>query len=169
MINNPIHKENENAYPAPASQNATVLAEKAIKLAAELHTNAQASQNKSEKAQAAQLSGMMADPIGKTMTMNLSDQAFRSHIPRRVNNQIRHLIDGYGVPSYLAWWERIAMEVGTQVGRVVPGMVVPMIVAKLRAETSSVIIPAEDGPLRKYLQSRKEMGTRLNLNYLGEA
>ncbi|MFT7586672.1 MAG: RHH-type proline utilization regulon transcriptional repressor/proline dehydrogenase, partial [Cellvibrionaceae bacterium] len=42
-------------------------------------------------------------------------------------------------------------------------------VAKLRAETSSVIIPAEDGPLRKYLQSRKEMGTRLNLNYLGEA
>ncbi|MFK7802582.1 MAG: bifunctional proline dehydrogenase/L-glutamate gamma-semialdehyde dehydrogenase, partial [Anaerolineae bacterium] len=173
MINSPettpLQEKNVVDGPPPANLDPKVLAEKAIKLAADLHTVAKSNQNRSEKAQATQLSGMMADPVGKTMTMNLSDQAFRSHIPRRVNDQIRHLIDGYGVPSYLSWWEQVAMELGTQVGRVVPGMVVPMIVAKLRAETSNVIIPAENRPLRKYLQSRKEMGTRLNLNYLGEA
>ena len=158
--------------PAPTTRSTVdidLLAEKAIALAADLHAAAKESQTWSEKAQSSKLAGMMEDPAGKNMTQALSDQAFRSHTNSRVNNQIRHLIDKFGVPKYFSWWERVGMSLGTQVGRLMPNIVVPLIVAKLRSETSNVIIPAEDAPLRRYLQSRKEMGTRLNLNYLGEA
>jgi RHH-type proline utilization regulon transcriptional repressor/proline dehydrogenase/delta 1-pyrroline-5-carboxylate dehydrogenase len=141
----------------------------AVELAAELLTAAQAQQTETEKRQAAKIEGMMNDPLGKIMTMALSDQAFRSHNPARINDQIRHLIEGYGVPSYFADWEQIALALGTRVGEYIPHMVVPFVVAKLRAETSSVILPGEEDPFRAYLQKRRKSGTRLNLNHLGEA
>jgi RHH-type proline utilization regulon transcriptional repressor/proline dehydrogenase/delta 1-pyrroline-5-carboxylate dehydrogenase len=146
-----------------------VLAHQAVELAAELLAEAQAQQTESEKRQAAKIEAMMNDPMGKVMTMALSDQAFRSHNPARINDQIRHLIEGYGVPSYFADWEQVALTLGTRVGEYIPHMVVPFVVAKLRAETSTVILPGEEDPFRAYLQKRRKSGTRLNLNYLGEA
>ncbi|MCB0060558.1 MAG: hypothetical protein KDE19_00515, partial [Caldilineaceae bacterium] len=145
------------------------LAERAVALAAALLQGAQAQQTETEKRQAAKIAGMMDDPMGKVMTMALSDQAFRSHDPSRINDQIRHLIAGYGVPSYFADWEQVALELGTRIGQYIPHMVVPFVVAKLRAETSSVILPGEEEPFREYLQKRRKGGTRLNLNHLGEA
>ena len=115
------------------------LAKRAVALAAEMLIEARAQQTEAEKRQAAKIEGMMNDPMGKVMTMALSDQAFRSHNPSRINDQIRHLIEGYGVPSYFGDWEQAALELGTRVGQYIPHMVVPFVVAKLRAETSSVI------------------------------
>ena len=148
---------------------AEMLTEQAVALAGELLTVAQAQQTEAEKKQAAKIGGMMGDPMGKVMTMALSDQAFRSHNPSRINNQIRHLIAGYGVPSFFADWEQVALELGTRIGQYIPHLVVPFVVAKLRAETSSVILPGEEEPFRDYLQKRRQSGTRLNLNHLGEA
>ena len=70
------------------------LATKAVALAADLLETAKAQQTSQEKRQAVKIAGMMNDPSGKLMTMALSDQAFRSHDPKRINNQIRHLIEG---------------------------------------------------------------------------
>ena len=145
-----------------------VLTEQVVELTAELLAAAQAQQTEAEKRQAAKIEGMMNDPMGKVMTMALSDQAFRSHNPGRINDQIRHLIAGYGVPRYFADWEQVALELGTRIGQYIPHMVVPFVVSKLRAETSSVILPGEEDPLRNYLQKRRTGGTRLNLNHLGE-
>src|SRR6185295_18897366 len=50
-----------------------------------------------------------------------------------------------------------------------PGLVVPPIIARLRHETQSVILPGEEQELRRYLRERRQHGTRLNLNQLGEA
>ena len=145
------------------------MAIRAIELAAELLQAAQAQQTENEKRQSTKIWGMMNDPNGKVMTMALSDQAFRSHNPARINDQIRHLIEGYGVPIYFADWEQIALALGTRVGEYIPQMVVPFVVAKLRAETSNVILPGEEDTFRSYLEKRRRSGTRLNLNQLGEA
>ncbi|RYD33740.1 MAG: aldehyde dehydrogenase family protein, partial [Verrucomicrobiaceae bacterium] len=40
---------------------------------------------------------------------------------------------------------------------------------ELRNESSSVILPGEDGPLHRHLRKRREAGMRMNLNQLGEA
>lgn len=150
-------------------QSLNELTQSAIKLAANLLEAAHDQQSSREKRQASKIAGMMRDPAGKTMTMALSDQAFRSQNPIRINDQIRHLIEGYGVPSYFSGWEQVALELGTRIGEYIPHLVVPLVVAKLRAETSNVILPGEEDPLKSYLKKRRDSGTRLNLNHLGEA
>ncbi len=157
-------------YPTeetPAPQND--IAQEAVDLAAKLLAAAKAHQNASERAQSAKFGGMMNDPDGKTLTMLMPDQAFRSHNAARVAGQIRHLTDRYGIPVYMETWERAALWLGNLAGRVAPDLVVPFIVAKLRDETKSVILPGERDRFKAYLDKRRATGTRLNINYLGEA
>ncbi|MBV7336223.1 bifunctional proline dehydrogenase/L-glutamate gamma-semialdehyde dehydrogenase [Chloroflexi bacterium TSY] len=161
---NPVSSLDQTDESSP-----TQLAQQAVGLAAQLLTAAQAQQTSEEKRQAAKIAGMMDDPMGKLMTMALSDQAFRSHSPARINDQILHLIEGYGVPAYFADWEQVALDLGTRIGQYIPHLVVPFVVAKLRAETHNVILPGEEGALRDYLAQRRSEGIRLNLNHLGEA
>jgi RHH-type proline utilization regulon transcriptional repressor/proline dehydrogenase/delta 1-pyrroline-5-carboxylate dehydrogenase len=48
-------------------------------------------------------------------------------------------------------------------------VIVPPIVARLRHETESLILPGEEEELQRYLAQRRRAGVRLNLNLLGEA
>lgn len=161
---NPDTLTNETQKP-----DLNTLAQEAVVLAEQLLANANAQQTASEKAEAKKMAGMMEDPAGKIMTMALSDQAFRSHKPARIANQLKYLVDTYGVPKYMVAWEKAALKVGTEVAQVTPDMVVPFIVGKLRSETSRVILPGEEAKLKAYLEKRYATGTRLNLNQLGEA
>ncbi len=145
------------------------LAQEAVKLAAQLLQEAEKVQTSAEATQGAKLARMMKDPNGKTMTMQLSDQAFRSHDSSRVADQIAHLIDQYGVPRYFEQWEQLALALGSQVAKYLPALVIPLIVERIRQETNNVILPSEDRKFQAYLKSRRETGTRLNINHLGEA
>lgn len=145
------------------------LGQQAVALAAQLLTKAKHQQTGQEKAHAAKIARMMEDPQGKAMTLALADQAFRSHTPARIADQLKHLIDHYGVPHYFAAWEQAGLHLGGLIGEYIPHLVVPLVIAKLRHETQSVILPSEEDELRAYLHQRYTAGTRLNLNQLGEA
>ncbi len=159
------------ASPPPADSDLIdeSLALQAVDLAGQLLVEAQANQTPAERDQGAKIAGMMDDPAGKALTMALSDQAFRSHNPARIADQIRHLLRGYGIPRYFSLLEQAALKVGSVAGQFLPGVVVPAIVARLRQETRAVILPAEEGAFRPYLHERRAQGTRLNINQLGEA
>lgn len=141
----------------------------AVELAAALLQQALAQQTRAEREQAERLARLMADPQGKELTIALVDQAFRSHRPARIADQISHLLDEYGAPRYMDWWERAGLTLGGVMGHYLPAVVVPPIIARLRQETRTVILPAEEGDLRAYLRRRRQDGIRLNLNQLGEA
>ncbi|NJL33016.1 MAG: hypothetical protein HC893_03145 [Chloroflexaceae bacterium] len=98
-----------------------------------------------------------------------SDQVFRSRVSARIANQLDHLLRGYGLPNYMENWEQTALALGGALGGYLPGAVVPPFAQRLRKETQSVILPGEERALRAYLKQRRATGTRLNLNYLGEA
>src|SRR6266704_2881938 len=117
-----------------------------------------------EVAQARKLARMMEDPHGKQLTIALTDQAFRSRRPERTADQLRYLLERYGAPRYMEWWERAALVLGAVMGYYLPSLVVPPIVARLRHETESFILPGEEEDLRRYLAERRAEGTRLNLN-----
>ncbi|MBX3012013.1 MAG: proline dehydrogenase family protein [Caldilineaceae bacterium] len=142
---------------------------RAVALAEQLLAAAKAQQTEAERDQAQRIARMMDDPRGKALTIALSDQAFRSHRPARVADQLRHLLERYGAPGYMEWWERSALTLGGVLAHYLPSMVVPPLVARLRQETRTVILPGEEAELRRYLQQRRQSGTRLNLNQLGEA
>jgi RHH-type proline utilization regulon transcriptional repressor/proline dehydrogenase/delta 1-pyrroline-5-carboxylate dehydrogenase len=145
------------------------LAQRAVELARALLTEARAQQTAEEHAQAKKLARMMADPHGKELTIALADQAFRSRRPERIADQLAYLLERYGVPQYMDWWERVALQLGGAMAHYLPSLVVPPIVSRLRHETQSVILPGEEEDLRRYLTERREAGLRLNLNQLGEA
>ena len=145
------------------------LAHRAVELAEALLHDARAQQTPDEHAQARKLARMMADPHGKALTIALADQAFRSHRPQRVADQLAYLLERYGVPQYMDWWERVALLLGGAMAHFLPSLVVPPIVNRLRQETQNVILPGEEEDLRRYLEERRRAGMRLNLNQLGEA
>jgi RHH-type proline utilization regulon transcriptional repressor/proline dehydrogenase/delta 1-pyrroline-5-carboxylate dehydrogenase len=145
------------------------LADRAVELAEVLLREARAQQTPEERAQARKLARMMADPHGKELTIALADQAFRSRRPARIADQLAYLLERYGVPQYMDWWERVALLLGGAMAHYLPGLVVPPIVARLRQETQNVILPGEEEDLRRYVAERRRAGMRLNLNQLGEA
>jgi RHH-type proline utilization regulon transcriptional repressor/proline dehydrogenase/delta 1-pyrroline-5-carboxylate dehydrogenase len=148
---------------------ATRPADRAVELAEALLREARAQQTADERAQARKLARMMADPHGKELTIALADQAFRSRRPERIADQLAYLLERYGVPQYMDWWERVALLLGGAMAHYLPSLVVPPIVARLRHETQNVILPGEEEDLRRYIEARRAVGMRLNLNQLGEA
>jgi RHH-type proline utilization regulon transcriptional repressor/proline dehydrogenase/delta 1-pyrroline-5-carboxylate dehydrogenase len=145
------------------------LAPRAVEVAEALLREARAQQTPDERAQARKLARMMVDPHGKELTIALADQAFRSHRPERIADQLAYLLERYGVPRYMDWWERVALLLGGAMAHYLPSLVVPPIVARLRQETQNVILPGEEDELRRYIEARRRAGMRLNLNQLGEA
>src|SRR5437879_1920869 len=81
-------------------------AHRAVALAEALLQAAKAQQTPQEHSQAQKIARMMVDPHGKELTIALADQAFRSHRPARIADQLRHLLEQYGTPRYMDWWER---------------------------------------------------------------
>ncbi len=145
------------------------LAARAVELAEALLREARAQQTAEERARAERLARMMADPHGKELTIALADQAFRSRRPERIADQLAYLLQRYGVPHYMDWWERAALLLGGAMAHYLPSLVVPPIVSRLRHETQNVILPGEEEDLRRYVAERRRAGVRLNLNQLGEA
>jgi RHH-type proline utilization regulon transcriptional repressor/proline dehydrogenase/delta 1-pyrroline-5-carboxylate dehydrogenase len=155
--------------PSAAASRRADRARRAVDLAETLLREALAGQTSDERAQARRLARMMEDPRGKELTIALTDQAFRSRRPERIADQIAYLLDRYGAPRFMEWWERVGLILGGVMAHYLPSVVVPPILARLRHESESFILPAEEDDLRRYLAERRAAGTRLNLNQLGEA
>ena len=119
-------------------------AKRAVELAEVLLREARAGQTAEERARAERLARLMEDPRGKELTIALTDQCFRSRRPERIADQLHYLLERYGAPRFMEWWERIGLTLGAVMGHYLPSLVVPPIVARLRHETESLILPGED-------------------------
>src|SRR6266508_2055831 len=97
------------------------------------------------------------------------DETAQGRRPERIADQLAYLLERYGAPQFMEWWERVALMLGGVMGHYLPSVIVPPIVARLRHETEALILPAEEEELRRYLVERRRAGVRLNLNLLGEA
>lgn len=145
------------------------LPDKAVELARVILEQSVAGMKSSEKSQAAKLARMMSDAPGKALTLAMADQIFRPPTYERGAQRFRDLVEGYGVPAYLNTPEQWAMKLGVRFSSSFPGIVMPMVLRQLRAESSNVILPSEDSKLRPHMRQRKKAGMRMNINQLGEA
>jgi RHH-type proline utilization regulon transcriptional repressor/proline dehydrogenase/delta 1-pyrroline-5-carboxylate dehydrogenase len=160
------HRLNRIRTTRPSDE---ALAKEAVELAAEWLESARHDMKGDERKQSAQLARMMDDPAGKALTFALADQVFRPPTPTRSAARFRSLISDYGVPKYLPSFEQIGMRMGAAASAVAPGIVMPLVTAKLRGESSSVVLPGEDARLHPHLEARRAAGMKMNLNQLGEA
>ena len=145
------------------------LAGRAVELARNLLEKANQGMQADERRQSRQMAGLMDDAAGKALTLQLADQIFLP--PERVRGaQLFHnLVSSYGVPSYLPKHEQWAMQVGAIAAPWLPGMVMPIVQAKMRQESADVILNSERKKLLPHLAQKHRQGFRANINQLGEA
>ena len=145
------------------------IAERAIKLAAHLLRDAISLQTPQERRQQAELDRMVESAEDKATMVEMTDQAFRTHTPARVADQLTHLLDVQGVPRFFNPVEQAMLKGFQSFGEYLPGVAVPLVKEKMRRETANVILPAEPELLADHLQARQAHGVSMNVNLLGEA
>jgi len=141
------------------------LAEKSIALAEKLLIEAKKEETSSEKRERKLLAAMMKDLVGKPFVTALTDQCFRSASPERIAEQVRSVIQQYGIPRFFPWPQKIGLWLFKWIG----APLVPLLKHMIRLETAKVIVPGEKRALEKHLQKRRQEGVKVNLNHLGEA
>ena len=146
-----------------------VLAEEAVSLAEQILVDAKKEQGLLERYEGWKMHRMLGDLDGKVFTFEMADQVFRPRSEWRASSQFRYLLERRGVPLYLPLHERIALALASFFSRVVPGMVMSAVTAKMMHESRKVVLRGEAGFLDRHIVKRGKMGVRLNLNLLGEA
>jgi len=122
-----------------------------------------------ERMRGKKLERMLSDESGKTLTLQIADQVFRSKVRREQSREFCRLLRAHGVPRYLWYWERWLMFTGSVLSRLLPHFVMPLVEFYIKAESRNVIKPAEERPLSNYIKERRNDGFSINLNILGEA
>lgn len=143
--------------------------QKALLIARTLQRRASELQTPEERKQQMELDRMIQNPGDKVTLTALTDQAFRSEAAARSAEQLIHILDVQGIPRFFNPVERVMLRGFQSFGGYLPGVTIPMVKEKMRAETANVILPAEEDVLRKHLNARRGEAVRMNVNLLGEA
>ncbi len=111
---------------------------------------------------------MLKNPLNKVFLIELLDQSFRSHNSTRVANQLDYIFEKYGTTDFFSQFEKILIWLFREIGIYISSISVPLFVKYLRNDISSIVIQGEDELLARHLQKRKDEGTRVNINVIGE-
>lgn len=144
-------------------------AEAAVAVARLLLQRGHELQTPQERRQQAELNRMISHSEDKATLVEMTDQAFRTTINRRVADQLTHILDVQGIPRFFSGLDRTMLRGFQSFGGFMPGVAVPLVKEKMRRETANVILPAEPELLMPHLRERRAEGLRMNLNFLGEA
>ena len=126
-------------------------------------------QTPQEHRQQGELDLMIQHPRDKHTLTQMTDRAFRSHVPARAVEQLTHVLDVQGIPRFFSPIEKTLLRGFQSFGGYLPGVAIPLVQEKMQRETANVILPAEPEPLAKHLEHRRLAGLRMNVNFLGEA
>ncbi|MCV6608474.1 MAG: proline dehydrogenase family protein, partial [Campylobacterales bacterium] len=111
---------------------------------------------------------MLEHPEDKALLIELMDQCFRAQSNDRVANQIIFLLEKHGMAHFFTTKDKTLLWLFQNFGKFLPNLSVPMFVKQIREDTKTVVIKGEDEPFNKHLVMRKNEGTRVNINLIGE-
>jgi RHH-type proline utilization regulon transcriptional repressor/proline dehydrogenase/delta 1-pyrroline-5-carboxylate dehydrogenase len=144
------------------------IAEESIALARSWLDRANALRTPAERRRHRKLARLAASPADRAAVTALVDRSFRTSETRRAADQIRQVLRTEGVPGFFSPFEKGLIRLFLLCGHLLPGLAVPRVTAKMRADSRHLIIPGEPGPLGAYLAGRRAEGVRVNTNRLGE-
>ena len=143
--------------------------EEAIALAEAWQNRANELMTAEEKAYQKQIQYLLNHPADKVTLTRMIDRSFRSANHRKVADQVNALLRQSGIPGFFSPTEKLLMHLFLTVGRRLPRLSVPQMIAKMRADSARSVIPGEAEILHAHLAKRKRQGVRMNINHLGEA
>ncbi len=111
---------------------------------------------------------MLDHPKDKALLIELMDQCFRAESNDRIANQIIFLLEKHGMAHFFTTKDKTLLWLFQNLGKYLPNLSVPMFVDQIREDTRTVVIKGEEEPFNKHLKMRKNEGTRVNVNLIGE-
>jgi len=115
------------------------------------------------------LARLVEDPRGQALTTALTDRVFRSRDPRQIVAQLKLLCDRFGLPAYMPLVARAQLAAARLFGSALPAMTGAGVLAKVREQARSVLLPGEPSAFAAFVAQRHGEGVRVNVNQLGEA
>ncbi len=104
-----------------------------------------------------------------SFSMALTDEVARITDPARAVERLRSLLADTGSPRFLGPVDRVLLRGAALVGPVAPRIVAAGLRWRLRRESASIVLDAEDPAFTRHVARRRAEGFRLNVNLLGEA
>lgn len=114
------------------------------------------------------LDRLAGDPAAKRLAFRLTDRVARAPDAAVAAHQLQRLA-AEGIPASLPWPERLGLWAATRLSHRAPGLVMPLVAARIRAASTGVIVDAAPRRLRRHLRRRSKAGITSNINVLGEA
>ncbi len=111
---------------------------------------------------------MLEHPKDKALLIELMDQCFRCKSNARVADQIVFLLEKHGMAHFFTTQDKALLWLFKNFGVFLPDLSVPMFVKQIREDTKTVVIKGEEEPFNEHLVKRKQEGTRVNINLIGE-
>lgn len=145
------------------------LATESVALAEDILLAARRRMSRRDRQMNRRMKRLVTDVNGKAFTMTMADRLFRSSRASRSASQFRNIIRVYGLPKFLALWERGALFFARFGSLIAPGIIMPRVTGRMRSESRGVILDSHPDKLSRYMSRSRHQGKRLNVNQLGEA
>ena len=149
-------------------KNEKEIIDSAISLAEKWQNRATQLVSKWDKEFYVKMNKMLEHPKDKALLIELMDQAFRCDSNARIADQIIFLLEKHGMAHFFTTKDKTLLWLFQNFGKFLPDLSVPMFVNQIREDTKTVVIKGEEEPFNKHLKMRKEEGTRVNINLIGE-
>ena len=152
-----------------AEIDATLKIEETVALVAQWLDNTQQTETISERRQSKRLSALISDPEGVAFTMDFVDRVARHRDNKAAANQLSRLTRERKLPSFLNFFDKNMLRIGASIAPFLPNLVMPLARFRMRSLIGHLVVDAENEPMHKHLNKRKEEGYDCNVNLLGEA
>ena len=111
---------------------------------------------------------MLDHPKDKALLIELMDQCFRAESNARIADQICFLLEKHGMAHFFTTKDKTLLYLFQNIGKYLPNISVPLFVNQIREDTKTVVIKGEEDIFNAHLKKRKDEGTRVNINLIGE-
>lgn len=129
----------------------------------------EARSNPHGSAETERLAELLDDPHGPGFAMRFVDLVIRPEDDRAAARQLRAIVTASSLPRFLGPVDRLLLRAGSLLAPLIPGVVLPLARARMRALIGHLIADAEPDRLARHLARARADGNDLNVNLLGEA
>ncbi len=128
----------------------------------------EAEQTRREVARRDRLHGIVVNDGLARFTRVLTDEVARLHDPRRAARRFAEVVATTDTSAF-GRADRLLVRVGAKVAPLLPRVVMPLVVRRLRDEAEGTIVFDREPGITRHLSDRRSNGFRANVNILGEA
>ncbi len=157
---------------APVSDTMTVTDSQqtndAVDLAQSLLEVSLADESKQERRRRERLGRLLADHNGRELILSLTDEVLRLDNPAVAAKRFAELVREYPTRE-MGPIDGLMLRAGAFVAPRLSGIVMPLVVRRIRSETSGIVLRTDEPAFGRHLARRSDDGVRLNVNPLGEA